>query len=31
VTNGWGISKEDKEFPMIDNVMAIAEYLLNRK
>lgn len=31
VSYGWGISKKDKEFPVVDNVMGIAEYLLNRK
>jgi phosphoglycolate phosphatase-like HAD superfamily hydrolase len=29
VTYGWGISEEDKEFPVVGSVMAIAEYILN--
>ena len=29
VTYGWGISEEDKEFPVVDNVMGIAEHILN--
>ena len=28
VSYGWGISKEDKEFPVVDSVKGIAEYLL---
>jgi phosphoglycolate phosphatase len=28
VTYGWGISEKDKEFPVVDNVMAVADYIL---
>ena len=28
VSYGWGISKEDKEFPVVDSPKGIAEYLL---
>lgn len=31
VTYGWGISREDKEFPAVDTVMGIVDYLLDRK
>lgn len=30
VTYGWGISEEDKEFPVVNNVMGIAEHILNK-
>lgn len=30
VSYGWGISKEDKEFPVVNKVMEIAEYILNK-
>jgi phosphoglycolate phosphatase-like HAD superfamily hydrolase len=29
VSYGWGISQQDKEFPVVKNVMDIAEYVLN--
>ncbi len=29
VTYGWGISEEDTYFPSVNNVMAIAEHILN--
>lgn len=30
VTYGWGISKEDKEFPIADNAAQICTYILNQ-
>jgi phosphoglycolate phosphatase-like HAD superfamily hydrolase len=29
VAYGWGISEEDKQFPVVSSVMGIAEYILN--
>src|SRR5262249_16325331 len=28
VTYGWGISEQDKEFPVVKTVMAVADYIL---
>ncbi len=30
VTYGWGISEEDNEFPLVTNVMGVAEYILHK-